>query len=510
MARLALAHEPKWEGDDVKVRFITPYYGVKGQRLLTLPCLAAEFEPYCDVELCDQNVADVDYSPCDLVGISLLVYNAPLGFEIARRFREKGIPVIMGGSFPTVAPDWVAPHCDSVVVGEVEGLAAKIISDLKQGKLKPRYRSSEPPKLDQLRLPRVDLLDSERYFQLTGYPMELTRGCPNRCNFCVSQNIQPTFRRKPYWMVLRDLEARDSPIINLYDLNIGADKRYFADVARIFAEFPIAAWQCETCIAYLDDVELLKLLERSNLNQVYVGLESITDAGLAAINKGFNPRDKYREIIRKCHDHGIHVAAGFLVGLDGEDVSVFERTLEFFNDVKVEYTTPMYVTYLPGTPMWDKLNQEGRILSYDLADYDGTHPVVRPDSMSIEQLQEGVAWFIEQFYGLRSIFARGLQKPNRRLTDLLGYYAMNRWFARMYRDVFTPNEQGCRPVENRVAYDNITQRPIDKRRHGFGLAESVTAAWNRTDQLLRPLQRVVRELRLPDDSMTKTHRRAVA
>ena len=77
----------------MKVRFITPYYGVKGMRLLTLPCLAAEFAPYCDVELCDQNVEAVDFSDCDMVGISLLVYNAPLGYEIAARFREKGIPV---------------------------------------------------------------------------------------------------------------------------------------------------------------------------------------------------------------------------------------------------------------------------------------------------------------------------------------------------------------------------------------------------------------------------------
>ena len=75
-----------------------------------------------------------------------------------------------------------------------------------------------------MRLPRVDLLKSERYFQLTGYPMELTRGCPNRCSFCVSKNIQPTFRTKPYWMVIRDIEARDSPILNLYDLNILANQ----------------------------------------------------------------------------------------------------------------------------------------------------------------------------------------------------------------------------------------------------------------------------------------------
>lgn len=490
----------------MKVRFITPYYGVKGQRLLTLPCLAAEFEPYCDVELCDQNVGPIDYSDCDLVGISTLVYNAPLGYEIGRRFRERGIPVIMGGSWPSVSPDLVAPHCDCVVVGEVEGLGREIIEDLRQGKLKARYRNRRPPRLDDFRSPRVDLLKRDSYFELTGYPMELTRGCPNRCSFCVSTEIQPTFRMKPLWMVIRDLEARDSPIINLYDLNLGVNKRYFKQIAQIFAEFKIAAWQCETCIAYLDDDDLLKTLERSNLNQVYVGLESITEAGLKGINKGFNPLERYKTIIKKCHDHGIHVAAGFIVGLDGEDKSVFEQSLEFFDQVKIEYTTPMYVTYLPGTPLHTKYLNEGRILTHNLADYDGTHPIVRPDKMSVDELLEGVAWFIKEFYGLRSIAKRAFQKPNLRPMDLLGYYAFNTWFARMYKDLYRPGENGLCPAYDRASHDALTHCTIDKRQHGFGIAETVVGALNRTYRATKPVQEFLRELRLPEDAMTRTHR----
>jgi len=120
----------------MKVKFITPYYSVKGVRLLTLPMLAAEFAPYCDVEVYDQNVEEIDYSDCDMVGISLFVYNAPIGYEIAERFRDRGIPVIFGGSWPTVSPERVLPHGDAVVVGEVEGLGRQIINDLKNGKLK--------------------------------------------------------------------------------------------------------------------------------------------------------------------------------------------------------------------------------------------------------------------------------------------------------------------------------------------------------------------------------------
>jgi radical SAM superfamily enzyme YgiQ (UPF0313 family) len=474
--------------------------------LLTLPCLAAEFAPWCDVEVNDQNVEPVDYSDCDLVGISLLVYNAPLGYEIARRFRERGIPVMMGGSWPTVSPHLVEPYCDAVVVGEVEGLAPRILADLREGRLQRRYQSQRPPALDTLRPPRLDLLKSERYHQTMGYPMELTRGCVNQCTFCVSRTIQPGFRKKPYWMVIREVEARDSPMLNLYDLNPGADKRYFADIARIFAEFSLLGWSCETCIGYLDDLELLKLLERSRLHHVYVGIESISERSLATIDKGFNDVRRYAEIIRKCHDHGIHVAAGFIVGLDGEDRSIFERSLEFFDRVRIDYTTPLFVTYLPGTPMYRKLKREGRILTDDLAWYDGTHPTVIPDKMSVEELVEGVEWFVREFYGRRSIAHRALQKPNRNPIDLLGYLYLNRWFSRMYKAAYERDEQGRCAADDMGTYQTLTHRPLDKREFGFGLLDHMMTVVNKADRRLRPLQRVAQRIRLPADAMTRTHR----
>lgn len=471
-------------------------------RLLTLPCLAAEFSPYCDVEVCDQNIEEVDYSDCDMVGISLLVYNAPIGYEIAERFRERGIPVIMGGTWPTVSPDAVEPHCDSVVVGEVEGLGEQIIADLEGGRLRKKYRNAMPPSLDTLRPPRLDLLKTERYHQAMGYPVELTRGCPNSCTFCVSGTIQPTFRKKPYWMVIRELEARDSPMFNLYDLNAAADLEYFKELARIFAEFPLMGWSCETCLGYLDDDELLKLLERSRLHHVYVGIESISERSLATIKKGFNPVDRYKEIIRKCHDHGIHVAAGFIVGLDGEDKSIFERTLEFFEDVKIDYTTPVYVTYLPGTPPHERLKREGRILTEDLSDYDGVHPIVRPDMMSVEELAEGVEWFIREFYSARSIALRALQKPNVNPVDLLGYLCLNRWFSGMYKTVYERDAEGRCPAHDRELYDRLTLQRFDKKVFGFGPLESLMTVVNRGDMALRPFRRPARAIRFGADAST--------
>jgi radical SAM superfamily enzyme YgiQ (UPF0313 family) len=475
-------------------------------RLLTLPCLAAEFSRYCAVEVCDQNIEEIDYSDCDMVGISLLVYNAPIGYEIAKRFRDRGIPVIMGGSWPTVSPHLVAPYCDSVVIGEVECLGEQIVTDLKKGKLKKTYKNKVPPSLDTLRPPRFDLLKNERYHQAMGYPMELTRGCVNACTFCISRRIQPTFRKKPYWMVIRELEARDSPMLNLYDLNAAADIEYFKDIARIFAEFPLMGWSCETCIGYLEDEQLLKLLERSRLHHVYVGIESISERSLATINKSFNQVNKYRKIIQKCHDHGIHVAAGFIVGLDGEDKSIFEKSLDFFNEVRIDYTTPLYVTYLPGTSIHNKLKKEGRILTENLADYDGAHPIVRPDMMTVEELREGVEWFLKEFYGASSIALRALQKPNLNPIDLLGYISLNTWFANMYNTAYKRDEHGRCPINHRELFDKLTLRPFEKKEFGFGLLEDLMTVVNKADRMLRPIQRIIQSIRLPSNSMTNRYR----
>ena len=488
----------------MKVRFITPYYGVKGVRILTLPALAAEFSPWCDVEAIDQNVEEIDYSDCDMVGISLLVYNAPVGYEIAKKFRERGIPVLMGGTWPSVSPDMVAPYCDAVVVGEVEGLGKQIIDDLKAGKLKKRYQNQAPPALETLRLPRFDVLKNDRYYVASGFPMEITRGCPNACTFCVSGKIQPTFRRKPFWKVKQELEARDNALVRVIDLNAACDKEYFMDICRIFADYRVRHWTMETCIDYLDDVKLLRLLSRANCIRIYVGLESISEKSLATVNKGFNSVSKYKEIIGKCHDHGLKVSAGFVVGLDGEDKSIFERSLEFFNEVRLDFTTPTFVTYLPGTPAHTRLKKEGRIITDDLADYDGVHPVVKPDMMTVDELLEGVEWFINNFFGARSIALRALQKPNLKPSNLVAYLAVNHLFANMYKSLYTPHEDGRIPIRDRELFDELSLKPLDKQEYGMNpLLDAAISEFVRADAMRRPLAYMRQRLRQSPGSLVR-------
>ena len=392
----------------MKIRLIAPFTGVKGYRVLSLPCVAAELEPYGEVQINDQNVEPIDDSDADLVGITVFIYNLPFAAKIAREFRGRGIPVIFGGSAASVMPpELLLPHCDSVCVGEVEGLGAEIISDVKRRQLKPVYRLPKPPDLIETRRPRVDLLSDQ--YPKAAFPIEASRGCPNRCAFCVSRFIQPGFRPRSLKDIERDVAGRDCDVVELVDLNFAVDKAHILRVCEILDRAGVASWFGETALNTLDDDEVLDALQRSRCTSVYVGLESISEQSLATINKGFNRIQDYHRVLRKIQEPGIVVNSGFVVGLDGEDQSIFRRSLEFFERERIGMVSPTFVTYLPGTPAYDRYQKEGRILTQDWSDYSGVTPIMVPDQMSMEELRMGFEWFVNRFFSLRSMIRRSFQ-----------------------------------------------------------------------------------------------------
>jgi radical SAM superfamily enzyme YgiQ (UPF0313 family) len=443
----------------MRIRFITPYYGVKGLRILTLPVLAAEFGQYADVEIIDQNVEPIDYSPVDVVGISLLVYNAPLGFRIADRFRRQGARVIFGGTYPSLQPEHCLQHGDAVVVGEVEGLTARIMSDLERGRLEPLYRNPEPPDISHMPRPRVDLLKNDRYMN-HGYPIEFTRGCPNSCGFCVNPYIFRRFRTISLENIARDISYRDMDVLAVEDLNMTADRDHALRVARLIEEIGGLRWGAEMTLASLDDDELLEGFARSGFTEAYVGLESINPRALAAINKGFNRAEDYLRVIRKIQSYGIRVGCGMVLGLDGEDKDFYRRWLDFLETSRMCYTTPTYATYVPGTRAYESFKAAGRIITDDLRAYDGLHPMVVPDGMSLDELNEGLRWFLKRFFSLRSIVRRAPRRWWSNIPQALTHVATNLWFKDWYTMLSRRyGVQGRYLVDDIDLSDRLTHRP---------------------------------------------------
>lgn len=443
----------------MRIRLITPYYGVKGLRILTLPVLAAEFGAYADVEILDQNVEPIDYSPVDVVGISLLVYNAPLGFKIAERFRRGGAKVIFGGTYPSLQPEHCLQHGDAVVVGEVEGLTPLIVRDLERDQLKPIYRNAEPPDITHMPRPRVDLLKNDRYMGV-GYPIEFTRGCPNACGFCVNPYIFRKFRTIGLENIARDVSYRDMDLLAVEDLNMAADREHALRVAKLLESVGNLKWSAEMTLASLDDDELLDAFARSGLTEAYVGLESVNPRVLTRINKGFNRVEDYLRVIRKLQDHGIRVGSGMVLGLDGEDRDFYRRWLDFLEASRMCYVTPTYATYVPGTRAYEAMKAAGRIITHDLRAYDGLHPIVVPDGMTLDELNEGLRWFIKRFFGARSIIRRAPRRWWADLPQFMAYLATNLWFRSWYGMMIRRyGPRGKYLVDDLELNDRMTQKP---------------------------------------------------
>ncbi len=447
----------------MKIRFITPFYGVKGLRLLTLPVLAAEFGQYADVEVCDENVEPLDESPVDVVGISLLVYNAPRGFRIAERFRKRGAKVLFGGTYPSLQPEQCLQHGDAVVVGEVEGLTGRIMHDLERGQLRGVYRNSTAPDVSHMPRPRVDLLKNDRYMGV-GYPIEFTRGCPNACGFCVNPYVFRKFRTISLENIARDLSYRDMDVLGVEDLNMTGDRDHALRVARLLEEVGGLSWAAEMTLGSLDDDELLEAFARSGLREAYVGIESLNPRVLAKINKGFNRVDDYLRVIRKVQSYGIRVGCGMVLGLDGEGKDFYKRMLAFLEEARITYVTPTYATYVPGTRAYDAMQAAGRILTDDLRAYDGLHPMVEPDGMTVEELDEGLRWFIRRIFGARSILKRLPQRWWRDPDQVVSHLAINLWFRSWYwMLVRRYGPRGRYLIEDQASFDRAIGRRY--RRH---------------------------------------------
>ncbi len=416
-----------------KMRLIQPAVLVPRYRMLRMTVIAAEFSQYIDVEINDENIEKLDLSDVDLVGLTCQTYNAQRAFFISEEFRKKGVKTILGGVFATAMPEKALQHFDSVVLGELEGLGEKIISDFNNGNLKSIYRNEFPPDLTSTNMPRLDLLKNNKYYRLT-FPIETSRGCPHRCNFCFCKYQYPTYRKRSLKDIERDLGQWDFGVVEVLDHHCAADKKHLFEVCDLFRNMNVAAWMGEATIMSLDDEKALKKMSDSNCRMIFVGMESISDKVLAGVNKGFNNVGEYKRIIKMCQDYGIFIHVGLMLGLDGQDDTVYDQTLKFCDDARIYLAGSNIVTYFPGTEVFKKARDDGQIISEDMRDYDSEHITVMPEGFDAEKLLKGIKKFQNRLYSYRSIFKRAFQSTNRNLMFLIDYLGFNFSYRRYYKD----------------------------------------------------------------------------
>ena len=372
---------------------------------LALTLLAAMTPEKDEVHLSDENIEEVDFSrQPDLVGITVMTSAAVRAYEIADRFRERGSKVILGGIHPTALPNEAAQHADAVVIGEAEGLWQELLRDVKNGGLRKFYQSATRPRLSEMPFPRREILNGKKYFIRS--TMQTTRGCPFDCSFCcVTKFFGRSFRTRPISHVIKEVRELHSKFIGFLDDNIVGNIPYAKRLLVQLAKEKIF-WVGQASINAAQDRTLLRLLNRSGCKGLFIGFESICQDNLREVGKRQNQTSRFSELVARLHDYGISVEGAFVFGFDHDDRSVFDRTLDFIRRVGIDTVQFTTLTPFPGTPLFEKLHSENRILTADWSKYDCSHAVFTPKKMTPEELEEGVTKAYREFYTLPNIAAR--------------------------------------------------------------------------------------------------------
>lgn len=401
--------------------------------LTTLASLVPE-ELGAHVTIVDEGIQDVPADlDADLVGLTVITGTAPRAYELAARFRARGITVVLGGPHVTLIPDEAQQHADAIVVGYAEDAWPQLLRDVAAGCLQPRYTQAADLSLAGRPFPCRDMLPARRF--LTTNVFEATRACIHNCDFCV---VPAAWGRKPYQKpvedVVADIRQHGARKAIFVDLNLIADRAY---AARLFeALIPLRIqWYGLATVLLADDAELLALAARSGCRGMLIGLESIVLANLRDTHKGFNRPDRYADVVARLHAHGIAVYGCFVFGMDHDTPDVFLRTARFAVDAAIDLPRFAIVTPFPNTTLYHRLSAEGRILTRNWELYDGQHVVFQPARMTVDELQRGTEQAWRHVYAWGSIARRLRKSPAPwpvRIMSNLGYRYYARHLDRFY------------------------------------------------------------------------------
>lgn len=340
-----------------------------------------------------------------VVGITVHLTFARRAYDLAAWYRARGCTVVMGGLHVVSCPEEVRPHADVLALGDGVQLWPEILRDLDRDALRATYRAGFTRDYDLDPAPRRELLP--RHAFLTTTSVIATRGCSNRCNFCylATDSLHMPYRSRDPHRIAREIAADGQPYAVFIDNNLGARKDYLGALCRALAPLEII-WSAAVTIDVTDDPSLVRAMALSGCTGVFVGFESLSAASLAGTNKRTPPPDDYARRVRLLHDHGIAVNGSFVFGFDEEGPEIFARTLGWVEELRMACATFHILTPYPGTPLFRRLEAEGRLLHRDWDRYDTAHVVFRPARMSAEQLSDGYAWAYRRLCSHASIWRR--------------------------------------------------------------------------------------------------------
>lgn len=374
---------------------------------LTLTTLAALAPEELDVEfdLYDEGIGDIPFDlHADLVGMTVITGTASRAYELSAHFRARGLPVVLGGPHVTLLPDEAVRHADAICVGYAEQSWPALLRDFAAGKMRTRYEQGADFTLANSPIPRRDLLDKRSY--LTQAVFEATRACAHACEFCVAPTAWGRKQfQKPIDLVVEDIRQFGQKRIIFIDLNLISDRAYAVKLFEALVPLRVKWYGLATSLVGRDPA-LMKLMAQSGCRGLLIGFETHSSGSLLDAGKRFNDPQHYRKLVSDLHRHGISVQGCFVFGLDHDTVDVFDETAEFALEAAIDLPRFSILTPFPGTPIFNRLSAQSRILTHNWELYDGQHVVFQPKNMSIRELEEGHQRAWKRVYEWRSITSR--------------------------------------------------------------------------------------------------------
>ena len=392
-------------------------YRLRKRKLVgaVLPHLAALAPKEWEVTLVDDATQEVDYSAdVDVVAITIRTVTSLRGYEIATRFRERNIPVVMGGPHATFYAAEIAAHADAVCVGEAEEVFPAMLEDAAAGRLKKLYRAERPAVLAGLPPPRWDLLDPRKYVFYRPFVIQYSRGCPYTCDFCAERRLNGDYgyRYRPVEEVVEDIKRCGSRHIFFAASQFAGNKAHAMELMEALIPLRIR-WSTLVSAHFCLDPKFMDLARRSGMLHVNMGVESVDQKTLHALHKDSNRVRQYGDVIRNLSRREISYSLNFVFGSDEEEEDAFDTTLQFLFEHKVQTAYFNILVPLRGTSVHEQFKAEGRLLDEEnMERWPGLSCHFKPLRYTPEALVGRIAKIRRDFYTFGSA-ARRLPVPYR-------------------------------------------------------------------------------------------------
>jgi len=362
------------------------------------------------VKIVDERYSNINFDEkYDIVLINFNLSSSPRAYELANIFKEKEVKVVFSGWYPSYNPKEALDHADSVLIGRNELNWLELLGDFEKDKLQKFYG---PKKYDRsLKIPPTNV--EIPGLVITG-AVEATRGCTFKCEFCPEANLPGSgeFYKRPIDEVIDEIKSISQKIIMFYDNSLTNDTNYTKELFKKMIGLKKRFFCSGNSNALANDIELVKLSKKAGCISWLIGFESVDQETIEYIGKRSNKVQEYKKAVENIHKNKMAVIGSFIFGFDTDKKNVFEQTLKIIDELKIDVVDFCILTPIPGTPVYEKFEKEGRIITKNWSKYDMKNVVFKPKNMTAEELTNGVKKLYKNYYSTPNMLKRIIRSIN--------------------------------------------------------------------------------------------------